>query len=55
MTFTNTNDLGNNWYWYEVWGHVTWQVNDQAVEQVKWEVDAQIHPIKNKIKEEINK
>ena len=55
MTFTDTNDLGNNWYWYEVWGHVTWQANGQVFWQVTRKVDAQFNPIQTKIKEEINK
>ncbi len=55
MNFTNTDYVENNWYWYDVWGHVTWQVKEPVDEQVKWQVDAQIYPIRYKITQEINK
>ena len=55
MNFTNTDCVGKNWYWYDVWGHVTWQVKEPVDEQVKWQVDAQIYPIRYKITQEINK
>ena len=55
MNFTDTDCVGKNWSRYKVFSRFTWQVPGQVDKQVKWEVDAQILPIKTKIKEEINK
>jgi len=38
-----------------VHGYILWQVPNQVDKQEKWKVDAQIHPIKTKIIQDINK
>jgi hypothetical protein len=61
MKYTNTDspNIGLNLALYMsmvgVHGYIQWQVPNQVDKQVKWKVDAQIHPIKTKIKQEINK
>ena len=62
MNFTNTDDVGEDIYWYfdgHGNGQVNCQVNDQVWnqvdDQVNWKVYGQINLIKSKIKQEINK
>ena len=54
MNFTNTDSVENDWHWYDVWGHVTWHLNDLS-DQVTDQVFYQINPIKTKISQEIKK
>ena len=55
MTFTNTDCVGNNWYWYEVCLQVKDQVFDQVRNQVPHQVFEQIKSIRNKIQQETKK
>ena len=67
MKFTNTYCFGKDWGGAGAMGEVVWELDDHVIEhdidqvwnqvldQVNWQLNGQIFPIRNKTKEEINK